>query len=330
MILPEHFPALVARDGVCTAEKTAAAEVLYDGDDAVTVKVHYSGINYKDALALTGKGKILRTSPMVPGIDYAGEALNDGGGISAGQMVVLTGYGVGESYSGGYAAYARAKPEWLLPLPEGFSAEQAMICGTAGLTAALCVLALRDSCHVKDGGDVVVSGASGGVGSFAVCLLARLGYRVTAVSRPDAEPYLRALGMADLLTRQDMQEKARPLEKARWHGAVDCVGGELLARILAETHYGGVVAACGLAASHKLDTTVMPFILRGVRLAGIDSVMAPPALRRRAWQLLADELQPDDFAAIHAETIPLAAVAQKSEEILAGNQCGRILVTPEI
>ena len=328
MTIPEQFPALVVRDGLCTVEKNAGADVLYDDDAAVSVKVHYSGINYKDALALTNKGKILRASPMIPGIDYAGEALTDGGDIAAGQQVILTGYEVGEKYSGGYAAYARAKPEWLLPLPDGMSAEQAMICGTAGLTAALCVLALTDSGHVKAGGDVIVSGASGGVGSFAVCLLARLGYRVTAVSRPDAESYLRTLGMDELISREMMQEKARPLEKARWHGAVDCVGGALLARILAETRYGGVVAACGLAASHALETTVMPFILRGVRLDGIDSVMIPAPLRHRAWQLLTERLQTEDFAHIHSETITLTDAVEKSEAILSGNRTGRILVTP--
>lgn len=322
------FPALVGRDGKVALEKEADTSVLYDGDDAVTVKVACSCINYKDALAVTGKGKILRGSPVVPGIDYAGEALNDGGNIKAGDKVVLTGQGVGEKYSGGFAAYARAKPAWLLPLPAGMDERQAMLCGTAGITAALCVLALKESNHVQEGGNVVVSGASGGVGSFAVALLARANYQVTAISRPEAAEYLRTLGAQEVLPRAEMSAAARPLEAARWHGAVDCVGGAVLARILAETHYGGVVAACGLAGGHTLETTVMPFILRGVRLEGVDSVMIPHTLRQRAWALLAETLKPADYEHIHGGTLSLADVPTACEEVLAGNKNGRLLVTP--
>ena len=322
------FPALVGRDGAVALEKDADESVLFAGEGAVTVKVAYSCINYKDALAVTGKGKILRGSPVVPGIDYAGEALNDGGDIKAGDKVVLTGQGVGEKHSGGFAAYARAKPEWLLPLPAGMDERQAMICGTAGVTAALCVLALKDSGHIKDGGDVAVSGASGGVGSFAVALLARAGYQVSAISRPEAADYLGALGAKTVIPREEMSADARPLEAARWHGAVDCVGGAVLARLLAETHYGGVVAACGLAGAHTLNTTVMPFILRGVRLDGVDSVMIPVSLRRRAWALLAETLRAEDYDHIHGGTLPLAEVPAACAEVLGGGNNGRLLVSP--
>lgn len=322
-----QFPALVVRDGVAAVEEGDAA-LLFDGEDAVTVRVAYSCINYKDALAVTNKGKILRASPLIPGIDYAGEALNDGGNIKAGDKVLLTGQGVGEQYSGGFAAYARAKPEWLLPLPGALDEQRAMICGTAGLTAALCVLALIESGHVKDGGDVVVSGASGGVGSFAVALLAAKGYNVTAVSRAAAADYLQGLGAKAVIPREEMSAAAKPLEKARWHGAVDCVGGAVLERILAETHYGGVVAACGLAGGHKLSTTVMPFILRGVRLDGIDSVMIGSALRQRAWTLLAETLPAAVYEAIHGGTVTLGETAAACERILAGEENGRLLVTP--
>ena len=323
------FPALVARDGTMTVE-TADSSLLCNEENAVTVKVAYSCINYKDALAVTNKGKILRASPIIPGIDYVGEAISDAGDTKTGDKVILTGHAVGEKYSGGFAAYARAKAEWLLPVPAGMSEQQAMICGTAGLTAALCVLAVHESGDVKSGGDVVVSGASGGVGSFAVALLSRLGYNVTAISRPAAEEYLRALGASAIISREEMTQASRPLEKSRWHGGVDCVGGAVLARMLAEMHYGGVVAACGLAGSHELTTTVMPFILRGVRLDGVDSVTAPRALRQRAWALLAEQMQESNYNHIHSETVNLSQTVAACEKILAGDSNGRILVTPTV
>lgn len=323
----DKFTALVARDGVAKVEETDAS-LLHDGDGVVTVRVAYSCINYKDALGITNKGKILLKSPIIPGIDYAGEVVEGGGEFKPGDKVVLTGHAVGEKYSGGYAAYARANPDWLLPLPAGLDEKQAMICGTAGLTAALCVLAVHESGYVKSGNDIVVSGASGGVGSFAVALLSRLGYQVSAVSREAAQEYLQTLGAKTLLSREEMAAPARPLEKARWHGAVDCVGGTMLARILAETGYGGVVAACGLAGGHKLETTVMPFILRGVRLDGVDSVAAPRALRERAWKLLAETLQAVDYETIHSETVTLPQTPEACEQVLKGDFNGRLLVTP--
>lgn len=320
------FKALVARDGVVTVED-ADASVLFDDDDAVTVRVAYSCINYKDALAVTGKGKILRASPMVPGIDYAGAVTADGGGFKKGDKVVLTGWGVGEKASGGFAEVARAKAKWLLPLPPQMTEKQAMICGTAGLTAALCAQTLKDA-GVAAGGEVAVSGASGGVGSFAVRLLAKMGYRVTAISRAAAAEYLKTLGAAEVVPREEMAAAARPLEKSRWHGAVDCTGGAILARLLAEMQSGGAVAACGLAGGVELQTTVMPFILRGARLLGVDSVYAAAAAREAAWGLLAQHMQAEDYAHIHAATVPLAQVAARCEEVLGGNVSGRFLVDP--
>ena len=327
----DNYRALVARtdDGgkVSAAVENADSELLADGD--ATVRVQWSGINYKDALAVTGKGKILRASPLIPGIDFAGTLAEDAAGMPAGTAVALTGRGVGEKYSGGFSQFARTKSAWLSPLPAQINARQAMICGTAGLTAALCVLALQDGGHVKKGGKIAVSGASGGVGSFAVRLLAKLGYEVFAVSRPAAAEYLKAAGAAEVLPREEMSAPPRPLEKSRWDGAIDTVGGVLLARLLAETEYGGVVAACGLAASHKLETTVMPFILRGVRLDGVDSVMIPDSLRARAWQLLAETLADEDYAAVENSVVGLDGVAAAAEKVLAGELNGRIVVSPD-
>lgn len=328
MTIPDKFSALVARDGVVAVEQADPA-LLYDGK--VGIKVAYSGINYKDALAVTGKGKILRASPLIPGIDYAGEVVESGSdAFAVGDRVILTGNAVGEKHSGGYAAYARADADWLVSLPDGMNEQQAMVCGTAGLTAALCVLALHDSGHVAAGGKVVVSGASGGVGSFAVALLSRLGYTVTAGSRAAAADYVRSLGAADIITREELSADARPLEKSRWDGAVDCVGGKVLARILAEMSYGGVVAACGLAGSHELNTTVMPFILRGVRLDGVDSVMIPRALRQRGWELLATQLNEADYARIAGDTVSLSDIVAAGESVLAGDNNGRIVVNPQL
>lgn len=325
----ETTKALVADDNgirVC-AGGDAEGAMYADGD--VEVRVAYSGINYKDALAVTGKGKILRASPMIPGIDYAGEVTaSRADEFKVGDSVALTGFAVGEKYSGGFATRARGRADWLVPLADGMSARQAMACGTAGLTAALCVMAVTESGYVKDGGSVVVSGASGGVGSFAVMLLARMGYAVSAVSRDDAKPYLAELGAAEVLSRGEMAADAKPLEKSRWDGAVDTVGGKVLARIVAEMNYGGVVAACGLAGGHKLETTVMPFILRGIRLDGVDSVMIPKAKRLRAWALLAKHLRGDDYDRIVADTVGLDGVASACDKVLGGDFNGRILVDP--
>ena len=329
---PDNFRALVARTGEdgklqSVAVEDANSSLLAEGD--ALVRVQWSGVNYKDALAVTGKGKILRASPIIPGVDYAGEIAEDAGDLKAGDVVALTGRQVGEKYSGGFAQFARAPAKWLSKLPANIGAKQAMACGTAGVTAALCVLALQKSGHVKDGGKIAVSGASGGVGTFSVRLLARLGYEVVGISRPSAADYLKQCGASEIISREEMSAPSRPLEKARWDGAIDTVGGAILSRLLAETQYGGVVAACGLAADVKLQTTVMPFILRGVRLDGIDSVMIPDSLRQRAWSLLADTLQDADYESAAAEVVGLGGVVAAGEKVLGGDFSGRILVNPD-
>lgn len=326
-----QFRALVARADdagkISAAVEDANADLLAEGD--TVVRVQWSGINYKDALAVSGKGKIFRATPIIPGVDYAGEVVEGGSGaVKVGDLVALTGRGVGEKHSGGFSQLARISGGWLTKLPANINARQAMACGTAGVTAALCVLALHESGHVKSGGCVAVSGASGGVGSFAVRLLVKLGYEVSAVSRPAAADYLKKIGAKEILSREEMAAAARPLEKVRWAGAVDTVGGDILSRLLAETEYGGVVAACGLAADAKLHTTVMPFILRGVRLDGIDSVMIPDLLREKAWALLASTLDDSDYAAVEAEVIGLDGIVAAADKVLSGDFNGRILVEP--
>lgn len=326
------FSALVAREGeggfVVTAEGGVDAGLLADGD--VLVRVAFSGINYKDALALCGnKNKILRAFPIIPGVDYAGEVEKSAAAqYKPGDKVIMHGRAMGEQYSGGFSQYARTKADDLVPMPAQLSARSSMLAGTAGATAALCVIALRDSGYVPAGGKVVVSGASGGVGSFAVMLLAKLGYEVVAVSRAAAADYLRGLGAVDIVEREAMGADCRPLEKQKWHGGIDTVGGKVLARMLAETHYGGVVAACGLAGGFDLPTTVMPFILRGVRLEGVDSVMIPQARRVQAWQLLADTLAADDYEKVFAGECSLADTPAAAKKILDGEVSGRFLVNP--
>ncbi len=328
----DSFAALVAGDegGFSLSARSADSSLLAAGD--VLVRVEYSAVNYKDALALCGnKNKILRAFPMVPGVDYAGVvAASASEKYKEGARVIMHGRAVGEKHSGGFAEYARAPGEWFVPMPENMNARQAMLSGTAGATAALCVIALRESGYVKEGGAIVVSGASGGVGSFAVMLLAKLGYEVFAVSRPAATEYLRGLGAGDVISRGDMSADCRPLEKAKWDGGVDTVGGKILARMLAETKYGGVVAACGLAGSFDLHTTVMPFILRGVRLDGIDSVEIPQELRLKAWGLLSQTLAAEDYEKVFAGEVSLGEAAAAAERVLSGEVSGRFLVKPQL
>ena len=329
---PGSFSALVARDDggkfSVGVESGADSSLLAEGD--VLVRVAFSSVNYKDALALCGnKNKILRAFPIIPGVDYAGEvAASASDQYQTGDKVIMHGRAVGEKYSGGFSQYVRARAGDLVPMPSPMDSRAAMLAGTAGATAALCVIALRDSGYVPDGGAVVVSGASGGVGSFAVMLLAKLGYEVHAVSRTKAADYLRGLGAADIIEREEMRTECRPLEKAKWHGGIDTIGGKVLARMLAETHYGGVVAACGLAGGFDLPTTVMPFILRGVRLEGVDSVMIPQKLRVRAWQLLAETLAAEDFEKVFAAECSLADAPAAAQKILDGEVSGRFLVNP--
>jgi acrylyl-CoA reductase (NADPH) len=296
-------------------------------DEEVLVAVEYSSLNYKDGLAVTGKGKIVRQWPMVPGIDLAGTVLESADPrYAAGDKVVLTGWGVGERYWGGYSQQQRVRGDWLVPLPAGLDTRGAMAIGTAGFTAMLCVMTLQEAGISPDRGTVVVTGASGGVGSVAVAILAKLGYSVAAVSgKPEAEALLRDLGAGELLTREEMSAKPRPLEQQRWAGAVDTVGGTMLARVLAEADYGGCVAACGLAGSVDLPTTVMPFILRNVRLCGVDSVMCPRERRLQAWERLITDLPAKALGEI-GHVAALGAIPQLADDILAGRIKGRVIV----
>tara|TARA_R110002167_G_scaffold57140_5_gene161984 strand:- start:4300 stop:5298 length:999 start_codon:yes stop_codon:yes gene_type:complete len=296
-------------------------------DEQVLVRVEYSSLNYKDGLAVTGKGKIVLNWPMVPGIDLVGTVVDGGSSeYQAGDKVVLTGWSVGEKYWGGYSQYQRVRPEWLVPLAKGLTPLQSMAIGTAGLTAMLCVMALEEGGVTPDSGTVVVSGAAGGVGSVAVAILANLGYKVAAITgRESTHAYLKELGASEILSREEMGARSRPLEKSRWAGAVDAVGGEMLARLLAEADYGSTVAACGLAGDYKLPTTVMPFILRGVRLQGVDSVMCPAPRRNLAWNRLAKELPQEMLNAIN-NVVTLEQIPQQAEAIVQGQVQGRVVV----
>ncbi len=298
---------------------------LMQGD--VTVKVDYSTLNYKDGLALTGASPVVRVWPMIPGIDFVGTVeASDNPAFQSGDKVVLNGWGVGETHFGGYAQKARVKAEWLVKLPEAISPARAMAIGTAGYTAMLCVMAIEETLTPQDG-DIVVTGAAGGVGSVAVALLSKRGFRVVAASGRAAQEgdYLTALGAAEIIDRAELAEKGRPLGKERWAGAVDAVGSHTLANALAHCKYGGVVAACGLAQGADLPASVMPFILRGVTLRGIDSVMAPMALREKAWQRLGQDL---DFAKLDSMSVQhgLDDLPQLGEDILAGKTRGRIVI----
>ena len=316
---------LEQQDGKTLASvQTLDASRLPEGD--VTVDVHWSSLNYKDALAITGKGKIIRNFPMIPGIDFAGIVrASEDPRFHAGQEVLLTGWGVGENHWGGLAEQARVKGDWLVAMPQGLDARKAMVIGTAGFTAMLCVMALEDAgIHPQDG-EIVVTGASGGVGSTAVALLHKLGYQVVAVSgRESTHEYLKRLGASRILPRDEFAE-SRPLEKQLWAGAIDTVGDKVLAKVLAQMNYGGCVAACGLAGGFALPTTVMPFILRNVRLQGVDSVMTPPERRAQAWQRLVADL-PESFYSQAAKEISLADAPKFAEAIINNQVQGRTLV----
>ncbi len=298
---------------------------LPEGD--VTVAVSHSTVNYKDGLAITGAGPVVRKYPMVPGIDFAGivEA-SDHPDYAPGDAVVLNGWGVGESHWGGLAGKARVKGDWLVPLPREFTPAQAMAIGTAGYTAMLAILELEAHGLTPDAGEVIVTGANGGVGSVAVAVLAKLGYRVIAsTGRPEEADYLKGLGAADIIDRKELSSPGKPLAKERWAGAVDCVGSHTLANVLAATRHGGTVAACGLAQGMDLPTSVAPFILRGVTLVGIDSVLAPKEKRLRAWSRLAADLPIEKLEAI-TSSVGLSEVPRVAKDILAGHIRGRVVV----
>jgi acrylyl-CoA reductase (NADPH) len=298
---------------------------LMDGD--VTVRVEWSTVNYKDGLALTGKAPVVRRWPMIPGIDFAGtvESSNNKE-FKAGDTVVMNGFGLGETHLGGYAEKARVKGEWLVPLPKGMSAKEAMEIGTAGYTAMLSMMALERHGITPDRGPVVVTGAAGGVGSVAIALLAKLGFQVIAsTGRAQESGYLKSLGAAEIIDRAELSGPAKPLGKERWIAGVDSTGSHTLANLLSMTKYGGAVAACGLAQGLDLQASVAPFILRGISLLGIDSVYCPQAIRREAWKRLAADLDRNKLAAMTTE-ISLANVASVGPEILAGKVRGRTLV----
>ena len=307
-----------------SAVKTIDENQLPEGN--VTVDIDWSSLNYKDALAITGQGKIIRNFPMVPGIDFAGRVRHsEDPRFHAGQAVLLTGWGVGENHWGGLSQMARVNGDWLVAMPEGLDGRKAMIIGTAGFSAMLCVMALEDAGITPQSGEVVVTGASGGVGSTAVALLHKLGYQVAAVSgRESTHDYLRKLGANRILGRDEFAE-TRPLEKQLWAGAVDTVGDKVLAKVLAQMNYGGCVAACGLAGGFALPTTVMPFILRNVRLQGVDSVMTPAARRAEAWQRLVRDL-PASFYEQATSEIPLAEAPRLANDIMNNAIQGRTLV----
>ena len=298
---------------------------LPEGD--VTVRVACSTLNYKDALAITGKGPVVRRFPMVPGIDFAGVVEHsDSPAFQPGDRVVLNGWGVGEVHWGGLAELARVKAEWLIPLEPAFTPAQAMSIGTAGYTAMLCVMALERHGVTPDSGEVLVTGAAGGVGSVAVAVLAKLGYRVVAVTgRPEEADYLTGLGASRILPRSDFSEPGKPLAREQWAGAIDVAGGHVLANVCAGVKYRGVVAACGLAAGMDFPATVAPFILRGITLAGIDSVMCPLDERREAWHRLARDLDPRLLESM-TQSIALQDAPEVCAQLIGGGVRGRVIV----
>jgi acrylyl-CoA reductase (NADPH) len=298
---------------------------LMEGD--VTVKVEHSSINYKDGLAVTGKGPIIRRWPLVPGVDFAGEVIaSENAAYKPGDKVILGGWGVGEGHHGGFAERARVKGEWLVPLPKAFSTADAMAIGVAGYTAMLCVMALEEQGVTPDKGEIVVTGAAGGVGSVALVLLSKLGYNaVAATRRVEEEAFLKSLGATSILDAKELNTPVKPLARARWAGGIDNVGSVTLANILSQTKDEGVITAVGLAQGMDLPTSVAPFILRGVRLIGINSVTTPLARRKAAWDRLVRDL---DMAKLHALTrhVKLEDVPAVAADLVAGKVRGRVVV----
>ncbi len=316
---------LTNSDGFIARLATLDEAELPAGD--VTVRVEYSTLNYKDALAITNRSPVVRQWPMVAGIDGAGTVVESTHAAwKAGDRFVHNGWGVGETHWGCLAEKARLQGDWLVRLPAVFTTRQAMAIGTAGYTAMLCVLALEDHGVVPSSGEILVTGATGGVGSVAVALLGRLGYTVVAATGKAAEQaYLTRLGAASVLPREKLSVAGKPFQKERWAGVVDAVGSHTLANAIAQTRYGGVVAACGLAQGTDLPTSVLPFILRGVTLAGVDSVMAPLARRQRAWERLACDLDPALLETMIDE-ITLGGAIAKAQELMEGQVRGRVVV----
>ncbi len=298
---------------------------LMPGD--VTVAVEWSTINYKDGLAVTGKAPVIGTFPLIPGIDLAGTVTaSSHDGVAVGDRVLVNGWGLSQSHHGGYGQVAQVPGEWVVPVPDGLSTREAMAIGTAGYTAMLCVMALEHGGLTPDRGDILVTGANGGVGSIAIALLSKLGFRVLAsTGRPQEADYLKALGAAEIIDRNTLSEPGRSIGKERWAGAVDSVGSHTLANVLAQTKYRGVVAACGLAQGMDLPGSVAPFILRNITLAGIDSVNAPRDVRLTAWQRLARDLDPALLASTVTE-VGLGEVVATATALLEGGVRGRTVV----
>jgi acrylyl-CoA reductase (NADPH) len=314
-------------DGTTAAKLTQLDDAQLPADGDVTVKIDYSTINYKDGLAITGKSPVVRKWPMVPGIDGSGEVIaSSHPDWKKGDAFILNGWGVGETHMGCLAQRAKLKGDWLIPRPGNMSAKTAMAIGTAGYTAMLSAMALQEQGVTKDSGEILVTGASGGVGSVAIAILSGWGYCVVASTGKLAETdYLKSLGATQVIDRAELSVAGKPLQKERWAGVIDAVGSHTLANALAQTRYGGVVAACGLAQGMDLSTSVAPFILRGVKLVGIDSVMAPKERRINAWYKLASDLDADKLARITHE-ITLAEALKQAPDILAGKIRGRLVV----
>jgi putative YhdH/YhfP family quinone oxidoreductase len=325
---PASFRAFRAATGGDTIERGVVALTAADlPGDGVLVGVHYSSVNYKDGLASTPTGKVARISPMVPGIDIAGVLLEDAPGFPAGTEVIAHGYDIGVARHGGFSEYARVPAEWLVALPHGLTTRDAMVIGTAGFTAALSVIALHNAGVTPERGPVLVTGATGGVGSAAVAMLATQGYEVVAsTGKPDGAGYLTDLGAASIIDRHELSEPGkRPLESTVYAGAVDCVGGVTLANVLKKIHYGGAVAASGLTGGADLPATVLPFILRGVSLLGIDSVMTPIEHRRNVWARIGADLRPAALDRI-GHDVSLEELDGVLSGILAGSVTGRTVV----
>jgi acrylyl-CoA reductase (NADPH) len=311
------------RQNVALSQLTDAD--LMDGD--VTVDVEFSTINYKDGLALTGKAPVVRTFPLIPGIDFAGTVrASQNADYQPGDKVILNGWGVGEGHNGGFSARARVKGDWLVKLPDGLTTADAMAIGTAGYTAMLCIMALEDNGVTPGSGEVLVTGAAGGVGSVAIALLSKLGYNVAAsTGRTSQADYLKELGATTIIDREEFNTKVRALSKTRWAGAVDAVGSTTLANVLSQMKYGGTVAACGLAQGMNLPSSVAPFILRAVKLVGIDSVMCPKPRREQAWARLAADLDREKLKLLTSH-IKLEDVPAAGADIIAGKIKGRVVV----
>lgn len=326
--MSEHFEALqLTKDenGLRAAFTKLTRADLMPGN--VTVRVSHSTINYKDGLAITGKGPVVRRWPMIPGIDFAGTVeTSEDANFYVGDQVILNGWGTGETHLGAYAEISRVPGDWLIPLPEGITPSEAMAIGTAGYTSMLCVLALEAHDVMPSSGPVLVTGAAGGVGSVAVALLHKLGYTVWAsTGRTEEHAYLRSLGASEIIPRGELSNPGKPLGRERWAGAVDAVGSHTLANVLAQTKYGGTVAACGLAQGIDLPVTVAPFILRNITLAGIDSSMVPQAKRIAAWKRLARDLDREKLAAM-TETRSWRDVISLAHQITEGKIRGRVVL----